>query len=138
MVKRDDKRTTISLAQVVWGMAEEMMAAKGFNDNFSAYVADLVRRDKERAEAARPATPMALVDRPALNEIGPPVTATGSAPVKYGVSPNSKTPFVVEAVADAIASEIHSSTGRATKPRRSLNRAQRSISESDPIAKPLP
>ncbi|HXP59753.1 MAG TPA: hypothetical protein VN829_04630, partial [Dongiaceae bacterium] len=26
------------------------MKAKGFNDNFSAYVADLIRRDKERAE----------------------------------------------------------------------------------------
>jgi hypothetical protein len=33
---------------VVWGAAQEMMEAKGFNDNFSAYVADLIRRDKER------------------------------------------------------------------------------------------
>jgi hypothetical protein len=31
-------------------MAEEQMKAKGFNDNFSAYVADLIRRDKERSE----------------------------------------------------------------------------------------
>lgn len=45
---RADKRTTVSLAWVIWDMAEEMMTAKGFNDNFSAYVADLIRRDKER------------------------------------------------------------------------------------------
>ena len=49
--ERQDKRTTISLATVVWDMAEEMMARKGFNENFSAYVADLVRRDQERAAA---------------------------------------------------------------------------------------
>jgi non-homologous end joining protein Ku len=48
--ERQDKRTTVSLAHVVWDMAETMMAQKGFNDNFSAYVADLVRRDKERCE----------------------------------------------------------------------------------------
>ena len=47
---RSDKRTTVSLARVVWDMAEEQMKAKGFNDNFSAYVADLIRRDRERAE----------------------------------------------------------------------------------------
>jgi non-homologous end joining protein Ku len=49
--RRQDKRTTISLAQVVWDMAEEMMEKKGFNDNFSAYIADLIRRDKEKLEA---------------------------------------------------------------------------------------
>lgn len=48
MKKRDDKRTTISLAQVVWAQAEFLMERKGFNKNFSAYVADLVRRDHER------------------------------------------------------------------------------------------
>ena|SRR5208337_1658062 len=47
---RSDKRTTVSLARMVWDMAEEQMQAKGFNDNFSAYVADLIRRDKERSE----------------------------------------------------------------------------------------
>jgi hypothetical protein len=50
MKARKDKRTTVSLAWVVWEMAEEMMREKGFNENFSAYVADLIRRDKERAE----------------------------------------------------------------------------------------
>jgi hypothetical protein len=50
MKTRGDKRTTVSLAGVVWKWAEEMMVAKGFNDNFSAYVADLIRRDKERVE----------------------------------------------------------------------------------------
>lgn len=53
MRKRSDRRTTISLARVVWDMAIEMMDAKGFNDNFSAYVADLTRRDHEtHAEAS--------------------------------------------------------------------------------------
>ena len=50
MSERKDKRTTVSLADVVWKMAEEQMAAKGFNDNFSSYIADLIRRDKERAD----------------------------------------------------------------------------------------
>jgi hypothetical protein len=44
-------RTTVSLAEVVWEMAEEMMDTRGFNQNFSSYVADLIRRDKEREEA---------------------------------------------------------------------------------------
>jgi O-glycosyl hydrolase len=47
---RPDKRATVSLARVVWDMAKEQMKAKGFNNNFSAYVADLIRRDKERSE----------------------------------------------------------------------------------------
>ena len=49
-MKRSDKRTTVSLAEVVWKMAEETMDAKGYNGNFSAYVAELIRRDKEKAE----------------------------------------------------------------------------------------
>jgi non-homologous end joining protein Ku len=49
-MKRTDKRTTVSLAEVVWQMAEANMQAKGFNDNFSSYVADLIRRDKEHQE----------------------------------------------------------------------------------------
>ena len=56
---RQDKRTTVSLAKVIWTMAKEMMAVKGFNDNFSAYVADLVRRDKERAVAVTSPSPTA-------------------------------------------------------------------------------
>jgi hypothetical protein len=50
MKARKDKRTSISLAQVVWDWAMEMMEAKGYNDNISAYIADLIRRDKERQE----------------------------------------------------------------------------------------
>lgn len=49
---RRDKRTTISLARVVWEIAEEMMELKGFNGNISAYIADLIRRDKERTYPA--------------------------------------------------------------------------------------
>ena len=51
MKSRDDYRTTVSLAKVVWKWAEKLMKAKGFNDNFSAYVADLIRHDKERGES---------------------------------------------------------------------------------------
>lgn len=45
-------RTTISLAKVVDDLAQEMMEIRGFNGNFSNYIADLVRRDKERLDAA--------------------------------------------------------------------------------------
>ena len=51
MKNREDHRTSVSLAEVVWKLAEEMMEARGFNDNFSAYVADLIRRDRELHEA---------------------------------------------------------------------------------------
>jgi len=47
-MKREDKRTTVSLAPVLWVMAEAQMERKGFNNNFSSYVADLIRRDHER------------------------------------------------------------------------------------------
>lgn len=46
-VKRSDFRTTVSMSKVVWLMAEQMMDTKGFNGNFSAYIADLIRRDQE-------------------------------------------------------------------------------------------
>ncbi|HEY5910857.1 MAG TPA: hypothetical protein VJA21_09675 [Verrucomicrobiae bacterium] len=46
-------RTTISLAAVVWARADRMMQYKGFNGNFSAYVADLIRRDQAKDEKAR-------------------------------------------------------------------------------------
>lgn len=51
--KPETVRTTISLAKVVQNMADERMEALGFNGNLSAYVADLIRRDKER-QAAKP------------------------------------------------------------------------------------
>lgn len=46
--EREQVRTTILLAQIVYRKATELMATKGFNRNFSAYVADLIRRDAER------------------------------------------------------------------------------------------
>ena len=63
MKGRKDKRTTVSLAHVVWVMAEEQMETKGFNDNFSAYIADLIRRDKERELPAKPPVKPAEEDR---------------------------------------------------------------------------
>ena len=47
-------RTSVSLHKKVGQWADEMMEARGF-DNFSAYVADLIRRDKE-GEAAKSST----------------------------------------------------------------------------------
>ncbi len=41
---RADVRTTISLAGVIWQTARELMESRGFNKNFSAFVADLIRR----------------------------------------------------------------------------------------------
>lgn len=55
--KRRDKRITISLAQVVMTMAVENMEERGFNENFSAYIADLIRRDREREEARKAGKP---------------------------------------------------------------------------------
>lgn len=49
-MKRNDKRTTISLAEVVWKMAETRMAEEGYNDNFSQYVAELIRADRRRQD----------------------------------------------------------------------------------------
>lgn len=49
MNKPKQERVTISLTPLVAQWADEMCAAKGY-DNFSAYVADLIRRDKERHE----------------------------------------------------------------------------------------
>lgn len=36
------------LAPVIAEIADQMMDRRGFNNNFSAYVADLIRRDQER------------------------------------------------------------------------------------------
>lgn len=48
----DNVRTTVSIAKVVYHWAEQMMDAQGFNRNFSAYVAHLIRRDKEQRHHA--------------------------------------------------------------------------------------
>lgn len=43
--KRETTRVTISLPELVKGWADEMCERKGY-DNFSAYVQELIRRDK--------------------------------------------------------------------------------------------
>ena len=46
--ERTDIRTTVSLAGVIYDKARAQMKERGFNDNFSAYVADMIRnRDTE-------------------------------------------------------------------------------------------
>ena len=52
-MKRSDKRTTVSLAGVVWEMAEARMEREGYNGNFSAYIAELIRRDKRESEKGK-------------------------------------------------------------------------------------
>jgi hypothetical protein len=46
-LKDPASRHTVHLAEVIWRKAGECMTRKGFNGNFSAYVADLIRRDHE-------------------------------------------------------------------------------------------
>lgn len=66
-------KTSISLSETVNTWAEELALKKGF-DNFSQYVADLIRRDKERDE--QPASPapgfqLNAIHAPHLNETTP-------------------------------------------------------------------
>jgi hypothetical protein len=41
-------KKSISLSIVVAGWAETLAMKKGFGSNYSAYIADLIRRDKEK------------------------------------------------------------------------------------------
>jgi len=75
----EDRRTTITVSPVVWVMAEEMMAAKGFSHNFSSYVCDLIRRDKERHAAQAPVAPAAPANS------APDVSAVVAAAVEASV-----------------------------------------------------
>ena len=43
-------KKSISLSKVVSDWADELAATKGFGTNFSAYIADLIRRDREREQ----------------------------------------------------------------------------------------
>jgi hypothetical protein len=43
-------RTTIMLAKVIYEAADRLMDQQGYNGNFSAYVAALIRRDREEHE----------------------------------------------------------------------------------------
>ena len=46
-------KRSISLSRVVSGWADILSESKGFGTNFSAYIADLIRRDKEREDELR-------------------------------------------------------------------------------------
>ena len=48
--KSQVKKTAISLTPVVLNWGKGLAEKKGFGTNFSAYVADLIRRDQEHAE----------------------------------------------------------------------------------------
>jgi len=52
MTKVDSRvaKKSISLSRVVSVWADGLAAKKGFGTNFSAYIADLIRRDKERED----------------------------------------------------------------------------------------
>jgi hypothetical protein len=54
-VNKDSKtfKTSISLPGMVMGWGKELMLEKGFGDNFSSYLADLIRHDKGTADAAK-------------------------------------------------------------------------------------
>ena len=44
-------KKSISLSGLVANWADDLAAKKGFGTNYSAYIADLIRRDKEREDA---------------------------------------------------------------------------------------
>jgi hypothetical protein len=50
MVKSESTvvKKSISLSKVVSEWADELSQKKGFGSNFSAYIADLIRRDRDR------------------------------------------------------------------------------------------
>jgi hypothetical protein len=46
-------KTAISLSPVVMNWGKALAEEKGFGSNFSGYIADLIRHDKDNAEANR-------------------------------------------------------------------------------------
>jgi len=65
-------KTSISLSEIVYAWAEELAANKGFANNFSAYIADLIRKDKDKDEKKSSIVastyPPHRTDRTELNE----------------------------------------------------------------------
>jgi hypothetical protein len=47
------RKTSISLPEVVMGWGKERMLEKGFGENFSNYLADLIRHDKEGSDSIK-------------------------------------------------------------------------------------
>jgi hypothetical protein len=52
-IKSDVVKRSISLSILVSEWADNLADQKGFGSNFSAYIADLIRRDKEREDALK-------------------------------------------------------------------------------------
>lgn len=46
--KSETEKLSVSLSKTVYSWAVELADKKGFDTNFSAYIADLIRRDRER------------------------------------------------------------------------------------------
>jgi hypothetical protein len=51
--KSDVVKRSISFSTLVAKWADDLADGKGFGTNFSAYIADLIRRDKEREDALK-------------------------------------------------------------------------------------
>lgn len=64
-------KLSISLSHAVYAWAVQLAEKKGFDNNFSAYIADLIRRDREREES-RAGYHMPESRAPAFNEPAPP------------------------------------------------------------------
>ena len=62
-------RKSISLSRAVSDWADELSHKKGFGTNFSAYIADLVRKDKERESHTKLPLPGQLVEASSMKEI---------------------------------------------------------------------
>jgi len=62
-------KKSISLSKVVSAWADKLADSKGFGTNFSAYIADLIRRDQEREEQLKLLDPHAFKDSASSKEL---------------------------------------------------------------------
>jgi len=76
-------KRSISLSPLVNQWANEMAAKRGFGTNFSAFLADLVRRAQEQ-DAASSATPDTLADAIVSGAISESAATPAPGPVGYG------------------------------------------------------
>jgi hypothetical protein len=75
MIRSDSAvvKKCISLSGVVAGWADGLAVKKGFDTNYSAYIADLIRRDKERDDELPPVRTLpARAEAGTLSEVSSP------------------------------------------------------------------
>lgn len=78
--KPESAKLSVSLSKTVYGWAVELAEKKGFDTNFSAYIADLIRRDQERD-----------AEKKCGGAVGGTVLGVGSAPTELNEPVSYKT-----------------------------------------------